>query len=100
MKTPGPTYSYATSIRLSISNIDRVGVGKFDERIANYRKQLELDREYLADLESGKRTLSEDHRDGRGRVDVTDEWIERMKLTVKVLEDQIEDLEKLDAEAP
>jgi hypothetical protein len=68
--------------------------GKFDNEISHWSEQVEMDRQYIADLESGIIKLWE-QRDGEDRKDITQRELERYKEGVIRLRNIIDAYEKI-----
>ena len=69
-------------------------MGKFDNEISHWSEQVEMDRQYIADLESGIIKLWE-QRDGEDRKDITQRELERYKEGVIRLRNIIDAYEKI-----
>ena len=68
-------------------------MGKFDNQLAHWREQHRSAVQDLEDLQSGKRKIAEDT--GKGWLDTTDRWTDKLRNEVVVFAQLVEVYEKL-----
>jgi hypothetical protein len=68
-------------------------MGKFDKQLAHWRELHRIAVEDLEAIQSGERKLAEDN--GKGWVDTTDRWTDRVRTEVVVFAQLVEVYEKL-----